>query len=104
MSVKILALLLFCETLLKKNALTPKTKHLTPIEEHIVGQVKRKRQEKNMSQAELAFQLGVSPGFIGNVESGNYGKKYNLNHINRLARIFECSPKDFLPENYLPES
>lgn len=41
--------------------------------------------------------LDVSFGFIGNIENPKYSAKYNLNHINKLAFIFECSPKDFLP-------
>jgi transcriptional regulator with XRE-family HTH domain len=51
-----------------------------------------------MSQVDLAFRLGVSYGFIGQVESINYPAKYNINHLDKLASVFSCSPKDFLPE------
>jgi hypothetical protein len=30
-------------------------------------------------------------------ESPKKAAKYNLNHINKLAKIFNCSPQDFLP-------
>ena len=50
-----------------------------------------------MSQSELAFRLGVSEGFIGQVESAKYSAKYNLNHVDKLAEIFKCSPQDFMP-------
>lgn len=68
------------------------------IEQYVIDKVKEKRIEKGYSQKELAYMLDVSVGFIGDVENPKYRAKYNLNHINELARIFECSPKDFLPD------
>ena len=69
----------------------------TKIEQFVIEKVKEKRIELNLSQADLASQLNVSNGFIGKVESPKYLAKYNLNHINALATIFNCSPTDFLP-------
>ena len=69
----------------------------TEIEQFVIDTVKEKRIQQNFSQAYLAHQLNVSNGFIGQVESPKYQAKYNLNHINELAKIFECSPTDFLP-------
>nr|WP_262897882.1 MULTISPECIES: helix-turn-helix transcriptional regulator [unclassified Pedobacter] len=57
------------------------------------------RESKNYSQSELAFRLGVSNGFVGQVESLRSPSKYNLDHIDKLAEIFDCSPKDFMPDN-----
>jgi transcriptional regulator with XRE-family HTH domain len=75
-----------------------RTKNLnTPIEKYVIEIVKKKRIEKGISQRELAYQLDKSIGFIGDIENPNYRAKYNLNHLNELAKIFECSPKDFLP-------
>ncbi len=71
---------------------------LTPIEQFVVDTVKEKRTEKGYSQREIAYMLDVSEGFIGDVENPKYRAKYNLNHINELAKILKCSPKDFLPE------
>ena len=71
---------------------------LSPIEQYIVEVVKNKRLEKGWSQKELAYELNVSIGFIGNVENPKERHKYNLDHINELAKVFGCSPKDFLPE------
>lgn len=68
------------------------------IEQYVIDKVKEKRIEKGYSQKELAYMLDVSVGFIGDVENPKYRAKYNLNHINELARIFECSPKEFLPD------
>lgn len=60
--------------------------------------VKEKRTQHGMSQSDLAFQLGVSYGFIGQVESLKFPSKYSTSQLDRLAFIFKCSPKDFLPE------
>ncbi|MDI3321379.1 helix-turn-helix transcriptional regulator [Pinibacter soli] len=59
------------------------------------------RMERNMSQAHLARLLDVSEGFIGNIENPNYRDKYNIKHLNELAKIFKCSPRDLLPEKPL---
>jgi transcriptional regulator with XRE-family HTH domain len=67
------------------------------IEQYVIDKVRQLRVSKNISQKELAFLLDVSIGFIGDIENPKYRAKYNLNHINKLAIIFECSPKDFLP-------
>ena len=72
---------------------------LTEIESFAINKAKELRIQNSISQAELAFRMGVSNGFIGKVESFKYDTKYNLNHINKLADIFNCSPKDFLPTN-----
>ena len=74
---------------------------LTPTEQYVVDVVRAKRIEKGWSQKELAFQLDVSIGFIGDIENPKYRAKYNLNHLNELAKIFGCSPKDFLPNKPL---
>lgn len=74
---------------------------LTPIEIYVIDSVKKIRTEKNISQAELASLIDVSLGFIGKVESFKYGTKYNLNHINKIAKALEISPRELLPEKYL---
>jgi len=71
------------------------------IDLYVIERVKRLRIEKELSQAQLAHLLDISVGYIGHVESPKFPAKYNLSHINKLAKIFKCSPKDFLPENVL---
>ena len=71
---------------------------LSPIEQNVVDIVREKRIAKGWSQKDLAYEIDLSIGFIGDVESPRYRAKYNLNHINTLAKVFECSPKDFLPD------
>jgi transcriptional regulator with XRE-family HTH domain len=74
----------------------------TTIDLYVIARVKEKRLEKNISQAELANELGMSVGFIGKVESPKYPSHYNIKHLNQLAKILDCSPQEFLPKKPLP--
>lgn len=67
------------------------------IDIYVIDRVKEKRLEKNLSQADLAYELGMSVGFIGKVESPKYNAHYNLKHLNELAKILKCNPQEFLP-------
>lgn len=73
----------------------------TKIELYIIERVKEKRIEKGWSQILLSQKLNMSDSFVGHVETPNRRAKYNVNHINALAKLFKCSPKDFLPEKPL---
>ncbi len=68
------------------------------IDDYVIDSVRKIRIEKGISQKELSYLLDVSSGFIGNIENPKYRAKYNLSHLNKLAKIFDCSPKEFLPE------
>ena len=76
-----------------------KTAVKSEIELFVINKVRELREQANFSQSRLALELGVSDGFIGQVESTKFASKYNLDHIDKLAVIFKCSPKDFLPDN-----
>jgi transcriptional regulator with XRE-family HTH domain len=71
------------------------------IDQFTINKVRERRLEKNISQADLAFELGMSVGFIGKIESERYPSHYNIKHLNELARILGCSPQDFLPKKPL---
>jgi transcriptional regulator with XRE-family HTH domain len=73
----------------------------TKINIYVIERVKEKRIQNNLSQADLAYELNMSVGFIGKVESKNYSTHYNLDHLNALAKILKCSPQDFLPKKPL---
>jgi len=66
---------------------------MTNIEEFVIQKVKAMRMERKWSQVELADYMNLSPSFIADIEN----PKHNLNHLNVLAKVFSCSPKDFLP-------
>jgi transcriptional regulator with XRE-family HTH domain len=71
---------------------------VSSIDKYVIQKVREIRLEKGISQSQLAFELDQSNSFIAKVESGKYGKKYNVYHLNKIAIILGCSPKDFLPE------
>jgi transcriptional regulator with XRE-family HTH domain len=68
------------------------------IDLYVIATIKRLRTERKISQAALAVKLEVSDAFVGQIESPRGKSKYNLEQLNKLAQIFECSPRDFLPE------
>jgi transcriptional regulator with XRE-family HTH domain len=69
------------------------------LEKAIIKRVREKRQDLNMSQMDLSLKLGYSESFISNIESG--AKKYNLNHLNKIALAFKCTLWDLIPERPL---
>ena len=71
------------------------------IDLYVINKVKEKRLAKNWSQLDLANELEMSAGFIGQAESSKYPTKYNMQHVNLLAKVFSCSPQDFLPKKPL---
>lgn len=74
---------------------------ITKIEKFVILRVKEIRIKNNFTQSDLAEILSVTPGFIGKIESLKYGSKYNLNHLNKLSKYLNISPKEFFPENSL---
>ena len=73
---------------------------------YVSAAVRKERMAQRVSQATLAYGIGVSDGFISQVESPKNPSKYNLikynvNHINEIARFLGCSPRKFLPEEPL---
>jgi transcriptional regulator with XRE-family HTH domain len=70
----------------------------TKIDWFIISKVKDIRLEKGLEQDDVAIHLSVSNGFIGQIESPNFRAKYNTSHLNELAKLFKCSPKDFMPD------
>ncbi len=78
----------------------PKGKAIN-IEQYVINKVREMRISKGISQRDLAYSLNVSEGFIGNIENPKYRAKYNLNHLNEIAKILDCSPKEFLPDKAL---
>lgn len=69
----------------------------------VIARVKKIREEKHITQDQIAYFLDLTPGYIGQVESPKTRSKYNLNHLNRLAFEMKCSPRDFLPEKPFDE-
>ncbi len=73
--------------------------HASKIDLYVIERVKEMREKAEMRQIDLSHHLGLADSFVSNVESESQRHKYNIRHLNDLARIFNCSPKDFLPES-----
>lgn len=71
---------------------------MTKIEQYIIDKIKSMRKEHGFSQLELSQKLEMSDSFISHVESTSKRAKYNINHLNKIAELFNCSPKDFWPD------
>lgn len=69
----------------------------------VINLVKQMREARGLTQDDLAFFLDTTRGYIGAVESPKHRAKYNMDHLNRLAQEFKCSPRDFLPEHSFDE-
>lgn len=57
-----------------------------------------KRRDKGITQEQLGEALCVDASFISNIE--RYEKKYNVEHLGKLSKLFECSPKELIPDIY----
>jgi transcriptional regulator with XRE-family HTH domain len=73
-------------------------KQLSAIDQYVIGKVRKMREEHGLTQKELSLRLDFSEGFVGHVENPKRRDKYNLTHLNKLAKIFNCSICDFLPK------
>lgn len=71
---------------------------IADIEQYVIDRVRAKRLELNWTQEDLSAATGLSQGFIGDVESGKRGKKYNLRHIAIFSKVFGISPRELLPD------
>lgn len=70
----------------------------TPYEAYIVDSIKKRRKELKLKQEDLAKFLGVSVGYIGQIESKKLKSMYSHQQLNELAKYLKCSPKDFMPD------
>ena len=60
---------------------------------------KRMRQERNLSHLETALSIGqASGGFYANMENNAHGKHFNLLHLFKLSKLFNCDINEFFKE------
>jgi len=75
-----------------------RAKSKSPLEMKISENVKAIREKKGYSQNEFAELIGVSKGFIGQVESPNSQSKYSLDQLNLIAHLLTCTLHDLIPK------
>ena len=71
------------------------------IELYVSQKVKEYRLAREWSLRYLADCLNVSHTFIKDIESTESDTSCNLDHINALAKIFDCKIYELLPEKPL---
>lgn len=76
---------------------------LENIEKYIISKVREIREAKGFTQESLSLAMGKNIGFISQIEARSKKAKYNIIHLNLIAEIFVCSPKDFWPEKAITE-
>lgn len=74
---------------------------LDKIERFIISKVKEIRESKNITQEQLSLSIGKNITFISQIEAPSKKAKYNVVHLNLIAKALNCSPKDFWPDNPL---
>jgi len=68
--------------------------------QNISKNVRRLRQENNLTQLDVSLALGLSnPSFITNAESMSSDKKFNLNQLHKLSIIFNVNICEFFKED-----
>ena len=67
------------------------------IDRYVIDKVREKRKEHGVSQRGIAFTIGCSASFVGQVESVNYDTKYTIHQLYLIAQDFGCSPSEFFP-------
>ena len=68
------------------------------IDQYVIDYVRKLRDDRNVTQEEIANIIGVKQSYVGSIESSKSRAKYNLYHIDKLADHFGISPRLFLPE------
>lgn len=64
---------------------------------NVSNNIKQKRIEHGLKQLEVALEIGISSvAFYSNCENLKYGKHFNLEHIYKLAKLFNISPCELL--------
>lgn len=75
---------------------------ISELDFYLIEKVRELRIKANISQVKLAHKIGVSEGFIGNVENPKQNQKYNIRMLNRIANALELkSYCDLFPEKII---
>lgn len=74
---------------------------LHKIERYIILKVREVREANGITQEQLSLSIGKNITFISQIEAPSKKAKYNIIHLNEIAKILNCSPKDFWPDESL---
>ncbi len=71
----------------------------TEYQNYIILKIRKLREERNLSQKDVARMLGISPGQLGNIESPKAANKYTLNQIYTICHNFNVSIEQIFIED-----
>ena len=73
----------------------------TEIELYTINKVRELRESRNVGQKRLSLELKLSESYVGQTEDPYNKAKYNLNHLNEIARFFNVPYSYFFPETHV---
>ena len=76
---------------------------LSELDFYIITRVKEMRRQRNISQVKLSLSMGLAAGAISKIENPKQRAKYNIRHLNLLAKALHCSLSDLLPSTPLAD-
>jgi transcriptional regulator with XRE-family HTH domain len=74
---------------------------ISEIDFYIINRVRELREAEEISQVDLSIAMELTEGAIGKIENPKERAKYNIRHLNLLAKALNCSPRDLLPDKPL---
>lgn len=77
-------------------------KIMSSLEFHIITVIRKKRTKRKKSQLQLSQAIELADGLIGKIENPKQPDKYNISHLNQVARVLNFSPKDLMPRKAFP--
>lgn len=69
---------------------------------YVIGQIKKSRVQKGLSQIELSLRSGLSQSFLANLEKGK--KQPSVCTIIKIADALEMNVQDFFPQTIKQET
>ncbi|MFT3981187.1 MAG: helix-turn-helix transcriptional regulator [Ferruginibacter sp.] len=70
---------------------------IAEIDLYLIDKARKLRVDKGISQVSLSIAMGLAEGTVGRIENPRERAKYNIRHINLLAKALKCNPSDLLP-------
>ncbi|HLP37014.1 helix-turn-helix transcriptional regulator [Lacibacter sp.] len=70
---------------------------IAEIDLYIINKARELRVARKMSQLKLSIALNLAEGAVSKIENPKQRAKYNIRHINLLAKALKCNPADLVP-------
>lgn len=74
---------------------------ISQLDWYVINQVKKLRKKKGLSQSGLSVEMGFSEKLIGSIENPTLTARFNIRHLNLLAKALDCTLWELVPEKPL---